>query len=102
MKAYFSPFALILLAACAPEPPPPVYVAPPPLNNGLTEREPDTCGMSKVQHLRGQPGTAVATAGIDRAYRVIPPRGLVTQEYNAQRIDFFLDDTGLIARISCG
>lgn len=102
MKAPFAVFALLTLAACAPEPPAPVYIAPPPVTNGLVQREPDSCSLSKVQHLRGQPAGAVAAAQTDRATRVVPPGAMITQEYSAERVNFYLDDAGLIARIACG
>lgn len=101
MKAAFSLLVLITLVACAPAPrrQPPL---PPPVDDGVLSREPDSCGVRDAAPLRGQPGAAVARAGLKRSFRVIPPGILVTQEYEAQRINFYLDEKGLIARISCG
>jgi hypothetical protein len=34
--------------------------------------------------------------------RIINPGDLVTQEYNAQRINFTVDATGIILKVACG
>jgi hypothetical protein len=72
------------------------------MDNGLTEREPDTCALTQAEFLRGQPGTLVPTAGLTHPYRIIQPGSIITQEYNAARVNFYLDEAGIIARISCG
>lgn len=106
---------LIVLAACAapaPEPAPmpqvppgidPVTGQPIDLTPGLNEREPDTCKASQKMFLMGQPGSAVATAGIPGPFRVVPLGGIVSQEeYDSFRTNFYLDSQGLIVRINCG
>jgi hypothetical protein len=100
---------LLLLAACAgPEPDPvtdpvaaegagPIDVTP-----GLNEQEPDTCKAADLAALIGQPAAAVAAAGITRPSRIVPLGGLVSQDYDASRVNFRLDAAGLVARIDCG
>lgn len=105
MKAILPIFALFLgLSACAPKPEPlPVPVDPNvDLTPGWNDKEPDTCKASQYQYLVGQPATALGTAGITRAYRVIPPGALVSQEYDSQRIDVQTDNEGIILRLTCG
>jgi Peptidase inhibitor I78 family len=104
MKA-FAPFLLVVgLAACAPEPEPlPLPVDPnADLTPGWNDKEPDTCHAGDYQHLVGQPAVALDSAGIARAYRVIAPGGMVSQEYDSQRIDVYLGETGTILRLTCG
>lgn len=102
MKPTLMIFALIGLVGCmrAPDPAPPVPLPPP--DNGLEEREPDSCGAGELSSLIGQPEGMIRTVPMARAYRVIPLGAIVTQEYNAQRVDFYLDENDLISRISCG
>ena len=107
-------FTLALtLAACAPTPEPepliptvpgidPVTGQPFDLTPGLNDLEPDVCKGQMYSGLIGQPAAAVATAGITQPTRVIPLGSLVTEEYSSQRIDFYLDGAGNIAKISCG
>ncbi len=69
---------------------------------GLTERLPDTCRLEQVQQYRGQSAAAVEGAGLAMPYRVIGPSDIVTQEYNPTRVNFFLNNGGMVDRISCG
>ena len=95
--------------APAPEPAPPTVPGIDPVSGqsydltpGLNDLEPDVCKGQIYSGLIGQPETAVAQAGIAQTVRIIPLGGLVTEEYNSQRIDFYLDGAGTIAKISCG
>lgn len=103
MRALLPLLILTSLIACAPEPEPLPPVDPNiDRTPGWNEKEPDTCRAGDYRHLVGQPATALDMAGISRAYRVIAPGGLVSQEYNAQRIDVELDSAGTIVRLTCG
>jgi hypothetical protein len=98
---------LALLAACAaraPEPDPLAAVPPDAVDvtPGLTEQEPDTCKAAELAGLIGQPSAAVATAGITRPTRIVPAGGLVSQDYDAGRVNLYLDSAGSIVRIACG
>ncbi|MRX49695.1 hypothetical protein GI374_04375 [Paracoccus sp. S-4012] len=102
--------AVPLLAACAPAPapqpaPPPVAlpaVAPVAGISGLEERQPDLCQAGRYTAALGQPGTVIATLGVNRAYRVVEYRGIEPQEYDPNRIVFRLDQAGRIYNIDCG
>lgn len=101
---WFSRFAaLALCVACAPVPPtdlPPgtrVDVTP-----GLVEIEPDLCRLGDFQQYVGQPGAVLDGVTIARVHRVIPYGGIVTQEYAAGRVNFWLNPAGNIERIGCG
>jgi len=101
---YLLPLVVLMLSfGCARAPDPaPVYVPPPVIDNGLVTREPDSCGADALSGLMGQPEGMLRTVQITHEYRVVPFGNLVTQEYNAHRIDIYLDENGLIARITCG
>jgi hypothetical protein len=101
------------LAACAPTPTPepvpetvpgidPVTGQSYDLTPGLNDLEPDVCKGQVYAPLIGQPASAVAAAGITQPVRVIPLGSLITEEYSSQRIDFYLDAAGNIAKITCG
>ena len=104
MRAKF--MALMLLAACGPAP----VAAPEPggstpfvdVTPGWNEVEPNTCHLDDFAQYQGQPGSVVESAGITRAFRVIPEGGIVTQEYAAARVNFWLNRKGEIERIGCG
>lgn len=103
----------LMLAGCAPAPEPEPLPPTVPgidaltgqsydLTPGLNDLEPDVCKGQIYAGLIGQPAASVATAGITQPARVIPLGSLVTEEYSSQRIDFYLDGAGNIAKISCG
>jgi len=101
----FATTALLILATCGPATEPEIYNpsdALPVPGGVLQGREPDSCGVVRYMQLQGQPGEAVQRAGISRPLRVIPLGGMVTQDFNPERINFYLDANGLIGRISCG
>lgn len=104
MRAKFIP--LMLLMACGPA----VVEAPEPgastpfadLTPGWNEVEPNTCHLDEFARYQGQPGEVVEAAGITNAYRIIPKGGIITQEYAAARVNFWLNRRGDVERIGCG
>ncbi|QDC08389.1 hypothetical protein FHY55_03635 [Oceanicola sp. D3] len=106
MKALKALILLTALSACQP----PVETLPEDdapiqdnVDSGLVEREPDICGASAYRTSAiGQPASVIPTLGVTRKTRVIPHGGIVTQEYNPYRMNFYLDSTGLISRVTCG
>ena len=104
MKSAKALLLLTVLAACQPATTPiedaPVGETP---DSGLVEREPDICGASQYREAAiGQPRSVIPTLGVTREIRVVPHGGIVTQEYNPYRMNFYLDPAGNIIRISCG
>lgn len=99
---------LALLSACGPAPVP--DVVPPEgdftdlidVTPGLNDIEPDHCGAAAFDVYLSQPVAVLQGVPISRDYRVIPFDGIVTQEYNAYRINFRLNGRGDIAKVDCG
>ncbi len=106
MRSFKALILLTVLAACQP----PVETLPDDgapiqdnVDSGLVEREPDICGASAYRERAiGQPSSVIPTLGVTRQIRVVPFGGIVTQEYNPYRMNFYLDSAGLVARVSCG
>ena len=104
------PILVLLFAGCVPveTQDPPAGAPQPgdliagPADDTLVEREPDLCHAADYQQYLGQPGSVVGTLGITRPFRVVEFGGIVTQEYNPGRINFWLTPAGEIARIGCG
>lgn len=89
---------LILLSACAETPPAPedARLAPEaaPVDLAFCEGEPfaDSIGQP-VSTIQGQlPGRA----------RVLGPDDLATQDYRIDRLNVFVNDAGIIQRLTCG
>lgn len=68
----------------------------------LIERLPNTCRLQNYQQFVGQDAAVLAGAGLDRAWRVVGPNAIVTQEYNPARLNFRTNASGVIQRIICG
>ena len=72
----------------------------------LVQREPDLCGAAGFQGVVGHPRTdvaqVVAAAGGIAKMRVIPFGSIITQDYDAARVNFMLDAAGLVLSVSCG
>lgn len=114
MRVFLIPF-LLTLAACDPQPPleeigggpgtaiprgPIDYDAP--VEGALVERAPDLCSREEYQLYVGQDADVLQTLVIEREFRVIAPGDIVTQEYNASRLNFRLGRGNRIADVDCG
>ncbi|WP_284260516.1 MULTISPECIES: I78 family peptidase inhibitor [Roseicyclus] len=62
----------------------------------------DTCGASGFRGLVGQTGEIARLLELDQPMRVIEPGMAVTMDYRPDRINFELDEEGLIAVVRCG
>lgn len=113
--------ALLVLAACQHETPP--VEETPPLEEsvaleeaesgeaegtgkttfgGFVEREPDLCDAETMQDAVGKLYAEVDTSGVKRVIRVIRPGEIFTQEYNPQRMNFYLNGTETVTEVKCG
>jgi hypothetical protein len=63
---------------------------------------PDTCGSTAYLRLIGQDVTTLERELIMRPIRIVRPGDAVTMDYSAGRINFDIDRSGRIARITCG
>jgi hypothetical protein len=103
MKAAFYILAIILLAACTPVPPPVAQrPAVQPVEYALKQQEPDSCGTARAAVFYGQPAAKIAPSGFPGLYRILPVGAIVTQEYSAERVNFHLDQNGVVSNIDCG
>ncbi len=89
------PIFLLALAACEPAPPVTEEI------EGLDKLTPDTCGAADYQSLVGG-NIAATTLPSDLNDRVIRPGDIVTQEYRPDRINFRVDESGVIQSVTCG
>lgn len=104
MKAFALFTTLLLgLSACAPKPEPvPVHDPNIDVTPGLNDKEPDTCRAGLFGFYIGRPVAEIQAAVADKPLMVLAPGALGTQDYNAARINAFVDDKGLVSRLSCG
>lgn len=62
----------------------------------------DGCGAEGMVSLMGKPADSIRAAGIAQPYRIIPLGGIVTQDFNENRLNFHLDARGNLIRVTCG
>ncbi|MCC5973726.1 MAG: hypothetical protein JJT81_06695 [Rubellimicrobium sp.] len=62
----------------------------------------DTCNANARVMLVGQPASALERVEIVAPVRVIRPNTAVTMDFREDRINFYVDDNGLITNILCG
>lgn len=95
--------AVFALSACAAEPEPePVFDPNVDVTPGLNDKEPDTCHAGNFTYYIGKPVAELQTAVAGKELMVMAPGSLGSQEYNAARIDAFVDEAGLVYKLSCG
>ena len=66
------------------------------------EPAPDTCGAAGLQSLIGQPEAVIYATTFVGPIRVIRLGQPVTEEYAAERVNFWLDARRRIASVTCG
>jgi hypothetical protein len=89
-KSVLMPLVVSLsLAACMP-----VVVVP---SDGA-----DTCGASSFQYLVGEHRSELDGMRFSQPVRIIPEGGVVTMDYNPNRLNFQLDGAGRVERVYCG
>ena len=60
------------------------------------------CGALDLQYLVGAPARDLETMSFNKPVRVIRPGMAVTMDYSADRLNFEVDRSGRISRVSCG
>ena len=99
---------LLALQGCASPPPsaPPARAPSAPIAEPIPMSPAvplDSCGAAQHQHLVGRPRAEIPVPLRPDLQRVACDSCPITQDYSAQRLNFFFDaDTGRITRISCG
>jgi len=69
---------------------------------GLVERLPDTCQLENYRQYVGQDALNASFQVTERPVRIVAPDAIVSQVYDPQRVNFYTDGAGRVARISCG
>ncbi|GAA6160715.1 hypothetical protein NBRC116589_28890 [Ruegeria sp. HU-ET01832] len=88
---------LALLAACTQTPAPedaPLSPEPAPVDLAFCLGEPFANSI-------GQPVSTIQAQLPERS-RVLGPDGIATQDYRIDRLNVFVDETGIIQRLTCG
>ena len=62
----------------------------------------DECGASGLQGLVGQRETVLQTMRFGQTVRIIQPGMAVTMDYSATRLNIWIAEGGVIARLTCG
>ena len=70
--------------------------------SACAETPTDTCGAASLSDLVGREFSALATMIFPDTTRFISPGDAVTMDFNPERLNFDLDETGKITRIWCG
>jgi hypothetical protein len=91
---------LLALAACATVPVPPSATIP--IGNTLPQGMDDTCGAVRYHTLLTRDATALEKVLIMGQVRILRPSAIVTQDYRPDRMNFHIDASNRISRISCG
>jgi Peptidase inhibitor I78 family len=86
----FISLPLILAACVEPMPMPPV------------DPGPDACRASALQYLVGKPGVILDGMRFSQDLRVIQYGMAVTMDYQAERLNIWLDRRDVIERVTCG
>ena len=88
MKFLIPGLALVALGACTPEEP--------------YEVEYESCSPYGYHDQIGQPRASVEAITFHQPVRIYGPGDAVTADHNPDRINFELDDKGIVAKIVCG
>lgn len=83
----------LVLAAC--------MEAPPSQPQPVTDPMPDMCGATALQHLVGQPQSALAAMTFPEGTRILTPGMAVTMDYRPDRLNITIGEDGLIASVTC-
>ena len=81
---------------------PPVSPPPEPAPHMTEDTMPGACDPDDFAHLIGQPRAAVEALTFDGPMRIIPPGARVTMDFRPDRINFDLDENGVVTRVRCG
>ena len=88
MRGFFCA-PLALASACMAETPPVTVL-------------PDSCGAETMQSFVGQPESVLMATSFAVPMRIIHPRDPVTMDLRPDRLNFDIDDNGIITRVRCG
>jgi hypothetical protein len=91
---------VIGLVACLPQiliPPADPFETPP-----ADASAANACGAGGMQDMVGKPFSVLAAMTLPAQTRLISPDSAVTMDFNAKRLNIFLDAAGMISSVRCG
>lgn len=62
----------------------------------------DSCGAETMQSFVGQPESALSATSFTGPVRIIHPKDAVTMDMRPERLNFDIDDKGIITSVRCG
>lgn len=107
--AIWVPVAMLAVGvtACVPKPEDALAGSPGPSEEAPGAKSPGPCDAQRVNRLIGRKLTSgTAEAAMNEAgaaiVRTAHKDGMITMDYNADRLNIFYDDANIIVRLSCG
>lgn len=73
-----------------------------PVKTGQIGGSATACSADSYAHLIGQDGSVLDSMELPKRTRILHPGMMMTMDYIESRVNFFLDKSGKIERISCG
>lgn len=64
--------------------------------------EPGDCGSGEMGHLMGIQRAQLETIAFTQPHRILGPNDVMTMDFNPERVNFTLDESGTVVRIWCG
>lgn len=61
----------------------------------------DICGASAFEYLLGTPASEIDQTTLPEGARVITPETMVTEDFNAERLNIITDTEGAVSSLSC-
>lgn len=61
-----------------------------------------SCGAKTMQSFVGQPESVLSATTFTGPVRIIHPKDAVTMDLRPERLNFDIDDKGIITRVRCG
>lgn len=68
----------------------------------VADKPVESCGAEDMAHLVGLQRAQLENIAFSQPHRILGPNDAATQDYRADRVNFYLDDGGTLVRIACG
>lgn len=68
----------------------------------VAEKPVESCGAEQMAHLLGLHRTQLENIAFSQPHRILGPDDAATMDFRGERVNFALDDSGMVVRIYCG